>query len=448
MSNMTPTAHAAPAMLGREEYKTLALSALGGTLEFYDFVIFVFFSATLGHLFFPSSLPDWMVQLQTLGIFAAGYLARPLGGIIIAHFGDKLGRKRMFTLSIFLMATPTLILGLLPTYTTIGVAAPLLLLLMRVLQGAAIGGEMPGAWVFVSEHVPHRHSGFSVGVLTSGICGGILLGSLIAVFINRHYAPAEISAYAWRIPFVLGGIFGFISVYLRRFLSETPVFKELAAKRSITKELPVKAVIREHRLACLLTGIYTWSLSTAVVVLILMTPTMLQKMYHIAPTVALEANCVATLMLVLGCAFFGWLADRVGMRITLVVCWGGLALSAYHFYSGLPGIQTSLLMINYGLMGFFVGAISTTAIVGVRAFPPEIRYSGLSFAYNIAYAIFGGLTPVLTQLWLQHDRMAPAHYVALVSVLAMVVAAFPLAAHGWRPKRAAANDSGYALDEA
>jgi MFS family permease len=448
MSNMTPTATAAPAMLGREEYKTLALSALGGTLEFYDFVIFVFFSATLGHLFFPSSLPDWMVQLQTLGIFAAGYLARPLGGIIIAHFGDKLGRKRMFTLSIFLMATPTLILGLLPTYTTIGVAAPLLLLLMRVLQGAAIGGEMPGAWVFVSEHVPHRHSGFSVGVLTSGICGGILLGSLIAVFINRHYAPAEISAYAWRIPFVLGGIFGFISVYLRRFLSETPVFKELAAKRSITKELPVKAVIREHRLACLLTGIYTWSLSTAVVVLILMTPTMLQKMYHIAPTVALEANCVATLMLVLGCAFFGWLADRVGMRITLVVCWGGLALSAYHFYSGLPGIQTSLLMINYGLMGFFVGAISTTAIVGVRAFPPEIRYSGLSFAYNIAYAIFGGLTPVLTQLWLQHDRMAPAHYVALVSVLAMVVAAFPLAAHGWRPKRAAANDSGYALDEA
>jgi MFS family permease len=448
MSNMTPTATAAPAMLGREEYKTLALSALGGTLEFYDFVIFVFFSATLGHLFFPSSLPDWMIQLQTLGIFAAGYLARPLGGIIIAHFGDKLGRKRMFTLSIFLMATPTLILGLLPTYATIGVAAPLLLLLMRVLQGAAIGGEMPGAWVFVSEHVPHRHSGLSVGVLTSGICGGILLGSLIAVFINRHYAPAEISAYAWRIPFVLGGIFGFISVYLRRFLSETPVFKELAAKRSLSKELPVKTVIREHRLACLLTGIYTWSLSTAVVVLILMTPTMLQKIYHIAPTVALESNCVATLMLVLGCAFFGWLADRVGMRITLVACWGGLALSAYYFYSVLPGIQTGQLMVNYGLMGFFVGAISTTAIVGVRAFPPEIRYSGLSFAYNIAYAIFGGLTPVLTQLWLQHDRMAPAHYVALVSVLAMVVAALPLAAYGWRPKRHASAGSAYALDEA
>ncbi|NSL54320.1 MULTISPECIES: MFS transporter [Uliginosibacterium] len=418
--------------MGREDYKTLSLSALGGTLEFYDFVIFVFFSATLGRLFFPSTLPDWMIQLQTLGIFAAGYLARPLGGIIIAHYGDKLGRKRMFTLSIFLMAAPTLLIGLLPTYEVIGVAAPLLLLAMRVLQGAAIGGEMPGAWVFVSEHVPPRHSGFSVGVLTSGICGGILLGSLIAIAINRSFTQEEIGSYAWRIPFILGGLFGFISVYLRRFLSETPVFKELAAQRALAEEMPVKTVLREHRAACLLTGAYTWSLSTAVVVLILMTPTLLQKMHHIAPATALEANCVGTLMLVLGCGFFGWLADRVGMRLTLLISWGGLALSAYHFFTVLPaGVSYGELVFNYGLMGFFVGAIATMAIVGVRAFPPMIRYSGLSFAYNIAYAIFGGLTPVLTQLWLQKDALAGAHYVALVSVLAMLLAFTSLAAYGW-----------------
>ncbi|MEC5385996.1 MFS transporter [Uliginosibacterium sp. H3] len=418
--------------LGREDYKTLSLSALGGTLEFYDFVIFVFFSATLGHLFFPSTLPDWMIQLQTLGIFAAGYLARPVGGIIIAHYGDKLGRKRMFTLSIFLMAAPTLIIGLLPTYEVIGVAAPLLLLAMRVLQGAAIGGEMPGAWVFVSEHVPPRNSGFSVGVLTSGICGGILLGSLVAIAINRSYSTDEIASYAWRIPFILGGLFGFISVYLRRFLSETPVFRELAAKRALAHELPVKTVLREHRAACILTAAYTWSLSTAVVVLILMTPTLLQKMYHIAPADALEANCVGTLMLVIGCGVFGALADRIGMRITLLLCWGGLTLSAYHFFTALPGgVSYGALVFNYGLMGFFVGSIATMAIVGVRAFPPAIRYSGLSFSYNIAYAIFGGLTPVLTQLWLQKDVLAGAHYVAVVSVLAMVLAFTSLAAYGW-----------------
>ena len=139
--------------LTRDQTRTLALAALGGALEFYDFVVFVFFATTMGALFFPPEMPAWLKTAQAFGIFAAGYLARPLGGIVLAHFGDLLGRKRMFMLSIFLMAVPTLLIGLLPTYAAIGVAAPALLLLLRILQGAAIGGEAPGAWVFVSEHV-------------------------------------------------------------------------------------------------------------------------------------------------------------------------------------------------------------------------------------------------------------------------------------------------------
>jgi len=156
-------------------------------------------------------MPDWLRQLQTFGIFAAGYLARPLGGIVMAHFGDLLGRKRMFMLSIFLMSVPTLAIGLLPTYAVIGIWAPLLLLLLRVLQGAAIGGEVPGAWVFVSEHVPPRHVGFACGVLTAGLTGGILLGSLVATGINKLYSPADLLAEGWRVPFIIGGIFGLLS---------------------------------------------------------------------------------------------------------------------------------------------------------------------------------------------------------------------------------------------
>ena len=431
----TPSHHT-PRPLGRDDYKTLGLAALGGTLEFYDFVIFVFFAATLGHLFFPPSMPDWLVQLQTLGIFAAGYLARPVGGIIIAHFGDKLGRKKMFTLSIFLMSLPTLVIGIMPTYASIGIAAPLLLLTMRVLQGAAIGGEMPGAWVFVAEHVPKHRYGFGVGTLTAGITGGILLGSLIAIAINKSFTPAELTDFAWRIPFVIGGVFGFVSVYLRRFLGETPIFKELAAKRELAREMPVKTVIRDHRAACLVTAALTWSLSTAVVVVILMTPNLLQKAYGISPTAAMAANCVATLTLTIGCVLFGYLVDRIGTRATMVICWGGLAVTSYVFYVNLPGISDGQLMFNYGLVGLFCGSIATMPIVGVRAFPPAIRFSGLSFAYNVAYAIFGGLTPILTQLWLQQDRLAAAHYVAAVSILAILVTTLPLAAHGWRERAA------------
>ena len=185
--------------LNRQDLRTLTLAALGGALEFYDFIIYVFFAVVIGELFFPTQMPEWLRQLQTFGIFAAGYLARPLGDIIMAHFGDRIGRKRMFTLSIFLMAVPTLLIGLLPTYQVIGMAAPLLLLLLRILQGAAIGGEVPGAWVFVAEHVPARRVGLACGTLTAGLTAGILLGSLMASAINRELTPAQVSDWGWRL---------------------------------------------------------------------------------------------------------------------------------------------------------------------------------------------------------------------------------------------------------
>lgn len=166
-SELSGVPRAAERALTRSDYKTLGLAALGGALEFYDFIIFVFFAPAIGQLFFPHDIPDWLRQLQTFGIFAAGYLARPLGGVIMAHFGDLFGRKRMFTLSVLMMSVPTLLMGLLPTYDTIGILAPVLLLLFRVLQGAAVGGEVPGAWVFVSEHVPSRHIGYACGTLTA-----------------------------------------------------------------------------------------------------------------------------------------------------------------------------------------------------------------------------------------------------------------------------------------
>lgn len=418
--------------LNRGDYKTLGLSALGGTLEFYDFVVYVFFANVLSTLFFPTDMPDWLRQLQTLGIFAAGYLARPIGGIVIAHFGDILGRKRMFTLSIFLMAVPTLVIGLLPTYASIGIAAPLLLLAMRVLQGAAIGGEMPGAWVFVAEHVPQRHYGFAVGTLTAGITGGILLGSLIAVALNTWYSAAEINAYAWRIPFILGGVFGLVSVYLRRFLEETPIFQELADRKKIARELPVKTILREHRPAIALVALMTWVLSTAVVVVVLFTPAYLQKAFGIPAALALKANVGATLALTIGCAVVGWASDRIGTRAVMLIGWGGLAVTSYLFYLGLPGTPASL-MWTYALVGFFVGTISMLPIVGVRAFPPEVRFSGLSFAYNMAYAVFGGMTPILIGFWQRYDVMAPAHYVAAMGVLGFCIGFWPLASKGWQP---------------
>ncbi|MGY3968979.1 MFS transporter [Aeromonas enteropelogenes] len=406
--------------LNRQDYKTLSLAALGGALEFYDFIIFVFFAVVIGELFFPADIPEWLRQFQTFGIFAAGYLARPLGGIIMAHFGDLIGRKRMFTLSIIMMALPTLLIGLLPTYAALGIAAPLLLLLLRILQGAAIGGEVPGAWVFVAEHVPARRIGLACGTLTAGLTAGILLGSLVATAINRSMSPSDVSEWGWRLAFVLGGVFGIVAMYLRRWLHETPVFAEMQANKSLAEELPLKTVLREHKGSVVVSMLLTWLLSAGIVVVILMTPTYLQKVYGITPAEALTANSLAIVALTLGCIAYGRLIDSLGSGLTFMLGSLLLAGSTYAFYHGLVA-GTAQLVPLYMLAGFAVGIVGAVPYVMVNAFPAVVRFSGLSFSYNVAYAIFGGLTPMLVTLWMKNDVLAPSHYVMSLSALGFVI---------------------------
>src|SRR5690606_12942444 len=307
------------ARLGRRDLRTLALAALGGALEFYDFIIFVFFTAPIAQLFFPPETPEWLRQLQTFGLFAAGYLARPLGGIVMAHFGDRAGRKRMFLLSVLLMAVPTLLIGLLPTYAQIGYAAPLALLVLRMLQGAAVGGEVPGAWTFVAEHVPPRPVGLACGTLTAGLTAGILLGSLIATALTTRLQESELLAWGWRVPFLLGGVFGLGAVFLRRMLEETPVFEELRRRRALVDGVPLRIVLAGHGRAVVTGMALTWLLTAAIVVVILMTPTLLQTLYAIPMASALAANSIATLTLTVGCLFFGAMADRIGAAPSLAI---------------------------------------------------------------------------------------------------------------------------------
>lgn len=405
--------------LGRRDIRTLTLAALGGALEFYDFVVFVFFAIPLSQLFFPHDTAPWLAQLQVFGIFAAGYLARPLGGIVMAHYGDKLGRKRMFTLSVFLMAVPTLGIGLLPVYAQIGMLAPLLLLLLRVVQGIAVGGEVPGAWVFVAEHVPARRVGFACASLTSGLTVGIVIGSLVAATINSRMSPAAVLDWGWRVPFLAGGVFGFFAVWLRRWLSETPVFEAMHARRELASGLPLRQVFERHASGVLLSMLVTWMLTAAILVIILMTPSLVQSAFHVAPTRAFLGNTVASIALALGCLGYGVLADRIGFARALLLGAVGLLVCSYALYLDLQAGAAHFLVL-YALAGLAVGVVGVVPALMVVAFPPAVRFSGLSFSYNVAYALFGGITPPLIG-WLvkQFGVLAPAHYVAFAAVIGM-----------------------------
>jgi len=274
--------------------------------------------------------------------------------------------------------------------------------------------------VFVSEHVSPRHIGFACGTLTAGLTAGILLGSLVATAINKAYSPAELLAEGWRVPFIIGGGFGLVSVWLRQWLHETPVFKEMQEMQTLADELPLKKVVREHRPEVILTMLLTWLLSAAIVVMILMTPPLIQKQYAIPAATALQANSIATLFLSLGCVVFGALADRYGAGKMLAFGSAMLGVTSALFYQQIASAPQNINEM-YALCGFFVGVIGIVPSIAVKAFPPVVRFSGLSFSYNVAYAVFGGLTPILVSMMIPLDPMAPAHYVETLSVVGVIM---------------------------
>lgn len=383
-----------PLLLNRRDHKTLALAALGGALEIYDFIIFVFFALTLSQLFFPPEMPEWLRLLQSFGIFVTGYLARPLGGIVMAHFADRLGRKQVFSLSILMMAVPCLLIGLMPTYEQIGYFAPLVLLALRILQGAAVGGEVPSAWVFVAEHVPARRRGYALGFLQAGLTFGYLLGALTATALAQLYTPQEILDWAWRLPFLLGGVFGVIGVWLRRLLSETPVFLAMRAGRPPDKEFSLRTVLRDHRDALVPAVLLTCVLTSAVVVLVVITPTVMQQRFGLNARDTFALSSMGIVFLNIGCVLAGLLVDRIG-------AWRALRVYSVLLPLGIAALYGSLvtgagpLWLGYAVAGLGCGVVGVVPSLMVGLFPPQVRVSGISFTYNLAYALWASTTPLL-----------------------------------------------------
>jgi MFS family permease len=405
-----------------KDRRTLGLSSLGGALEFYDFVIYVFYAKIISELFFPAGLSPFWAMLNTYGIFATGYFFRPLGGVVMAHFGDLLGRKKLFSLSILLMALPTLMIGIMPTFESIGYAAPLLLLLMRVVQGIAIGGEIPAAWTFVSEHVPEKKVGFANGILTASLSLGILLGALMSLWISLQFTESQILDWAWRIPFIVGGVFGLIATYLRSYLQETPVFQAMQAQKQLSTALPVKQVLAEHKIAVGIGMLLTWFLTACVVVLILTMPNLLTTQFGYSRSQAFSLQSLAIVMQMLGCILAGVLADRFGAGRVMLVGAILVASLAGIFYQSLGHASHNTIFMLYMLLGLSSGTVGMVSYALVKMFPAQIRFSGISFSYNVAYAIAGGLTLPVVQWLSLYSNIGAMYYIWVVCLASVFTA--------------------------
>ena len=406
--------------------RSLIAGFSGNILEWYDFTVYGFFATVIGTQFFPHE--DKIAQLlSAFGIFAAGYLMRPIGGIIFGHIGDKQGRKKALLISILLMAIPTTLIGLLPTYASIGWYSALLLVFLRLLQGLSVGGEFTGSISFLVEKAPKGKRGFFGSWTTFGVFGGMLIGAGIAAIVTSVFTTRQVNDFGWRIPFLLGAVIGIAGLYLRKDMSDDERFKKIM-KEQKTYKIPLAEFFAHYKMQSFKIIMLSWAFGVSVYLIFIFLPSYLHTFLHVKLDDALSIHTIAIVFMMLIIPFFGHLSDKLGRKFILFISLIGFVVFSYPlfllmFEKTFWAILVAMLIFSI-LEGLFQGVIPA---IMTEAFPAKVRYTGLSVSYNIALALFGGTTP-LVSVWLIKisggNVLMPVYYLIASCVIAIITLLF------------------------
>ena len=392
--------------------KQVFAAVIGNALEWYDFVVFGFLTVIISRLFFPEDSP-LLALLKTTATFGVGFVMRPIGGIVLGLYADRHGRKAAMQLIMGLMTLALLIIATAPTYAAIGIGAPILMVVARLLQGFATGGEFAIATAFLVEIAPPGKRGLYGSLQQLGLTAAALGGAGAGLLVTTLLSPEDLDAWGWRIPFVLGLLIGPVALYIRRHMEETEEFTR--ARAAPGPSLPLMTLLHQNLRAVLTTfGLIICGTITYYVILIYI-PTFAQQQLGIALADAFKVQVVALICLSAMVPVFGAISDRVGRRPVLMTGCVVLFAALYPMFArthAAPGLGNLLLMqvVLASLLGIFYGAVSTAV---AEQFDARVRSSGLSLAYNLAVMIFGGFAPFFVT-WLIEatgDPLAPAYYV-------------------------------------
>ena len=384
--------------------RAVKATMLGNAMEWFDFGVYAYLATTIGKVFFPDASGSAQL-LSTFAIFAAAFIVRPLGGLFFGPLGDRIGRKKVLATTIILMAGSTFAIGLIPSYESIGIAAPILLVVLRLLQGFSTGGEYGGASTFVAEYAPDKRRGFFASFLEFGTLAGYVAAAGIVTIIQTVVSAEDLLQWGWRIPFLIAGPLGLIGLYLRLRLEETPAFQmmEQAEERSLADESTGKKLretLVDNWRPLVLCIVLVATYNIAHYGLLSYMPTYLTNTLGYDESHGLVLMIIVMIVMMMGISYVGKFSDRVGRKPLLLSGFIGffvLSLPAY-LLIGVGNYVTVFLglAILGGLLLLFVGVFPS---VLPALFPTGIRYGGLAIGYNLAVSIFGGTTPlVLTAL--------------------------------------------------
>lgn len=409
--------HQQSAGLSRSQWKMILIASLGGSLEFYDFIVYGFFAHNIAAQFFPNA-SSLISMLATFSVLAIGYVIRPLGGIVLSSWGDRYGRRPVFLGSIIVVTSATICLGLLPNYQSWGMTASILLILLRMLQGFCVGGEMPGAITYAVEAAPHR-AGLAAGIIICAVNVGVLLATFVNLGIQTYLSGADAAAYGWRIAFLFGGVCGIVSYWMRRNLDESPEFKEMHG--AVVKQ-PFRETLRRHGKA-VAAGALTIAVMAGVNgILYGHMPAYLVQQLHYAPRTAAVAQNAYLIVSSFGLLTAGWLGDKVPRLYLLRASAALLIVLSYPFYRALVNHTVDPVVLFVLAAVVFSLASGTWASVLADQFPVRIRFSGIALAYNLSVVVFSGFAPLLATILVRQtgSLAAPACYVIGASAVALL----------------------------
>jgi MFS transporter, MHS family, proline/betaine transporter len=404
-------------------------TAVGNFMEWYDFGVYGYIATTIAQVFYPGNSVSAIHLIATFSTLAAAYVVRPLGGFVLGPLGDRIGRKRVLVITILLMAVGTTMSGLLPGYSTIGVWAPILLLVARIFQGFSTGGEFVGAMTYLVERAPNNRRGMMVGFLPLGNLVGFVLAGLLVTALQAWLPIHDMLAWGWRIPLLLGAPFGVLALYLRLRIKESPAYEQMSSSTQVDRGWQqFRHTVLEQWKPMVICAALVVTSQAPDFMLTGYLPTYLKVVVHVGKTAGLVMIVATLAILMAAVVFVAMLSDRIGVK---PIMWTGCGLlvvaSVPAFLLMRFGSVFPLVFIGVLLVGLMELCFDSTAPAALPAlFPTRVRNGALAISYNFALSTVGGITPLIAQALISStgNAMVPAYMLIFAGLVGTVTLPF------------------------